>query len=66
MNHYVPLITKGRFEGYHRKQFFVGKGNFLFFRIEVKTEEGSIQKGWARVGGYFFGPLSEEVEVIWD
>ena len=51
---------------YFKKQFFVGKGNFLFFRIEVKTTETTIKTGWARVGDYFFGPLFEEVDVIWD
>ena len=51
---------------YHRKQFFVLKGGFFFFRIEAKTAENTIQTGWARVGDYFFGPLSGEIDVIWD
>lgn len=53
---------------YHKKLFFVGKGHYLIFRIEAKTEEGATRKGWARVGGYFFGQLSGAgaVDVVWD
>lgn len=51
---------------YHRKQFFVGKGNFLIFRIEVRTRDGEAKKGWARVGDYFLGTLSDKVDVLWD
>ena len=51
---------------YHRQQFFVGKGNFLIFRIEVRTRDGEAKKGWARVGDYFLGTLSDKVTVLWD
>ncbi len=51
---------------YHRQQFFVGKGNFLIFRIEVRMRDGETKTGWARVGDYFLGTLSDNVDVVWD
>jgi hypothetical protein len=36
------------------------------YRIAVVDQEGIKLRGWARCGGRFLGPLSNEVEVRWD
>jgi hypothetical protein len=35
-------------------------------RIEVRDPSGTCLRGWIRVGGFFFGLLSDRVEVRWD
>jgi hypothetical protein len=36
------------------------------YRIEVRDANGNHRSGWARCGGWFFGLLSDVVDVKWD
>ena len=46
--------------------YFGTSGGQSIFRIEAINNEGSIKKGYARAGGFFFGLLRKRVEVKWD
>lgn len=46
--------------------YFGTSGGQSVFKIEVSTEQGEIKKGYARVGGFFFGLLRKRVEVKWN
>ena len=45
--------------------WFTGRGQIVF-RIEVADREGLQQNAFVRVGGFFLGMLSNNVEVSWD
>lgn len=36
------------------------------YRIEALDAHGMYHTGWMRIGGWFLGILSDQVEVIWD
>jgi hypothetical protein len=42
-----------------------GKGQEVF-RITVRDSSGQVRRGYARVGGWFMGMLSDQVNVEWD
>lgn len=44
---------------------FSSRGQFVF-RIVVREEQGTQREGWARVGGWLAGVLTDKTEVIWD
>ena len=46
--------------------YFGTSGGQSIFKIEAVNAEGTIKKGYARAGGYFFGLLRKRVEVKWD
>ena len=45
--------------------FFATRGQDVF-RITARDKDGLVKTGYARCGGYWFGTLSEQVEVRWD
>jgi len=36
------------------------------YRVTIEDEEGDQRSGWVRCGGWFWGILSDDVEVRWD
>lgn len=36
------------------------------FRITVRDSSGQVRRGYARVGGWFMGMMSDQVSVEWD
>jgi len=38
----------------------------MVYRIEVRDQHGNARSGYARLGGWFLGMLSDQVEVHWD
>lgn len=46
--------------------FWFTSDNQLVYRITVVDEHGQTQSGYARVGGWFLGLLSDNIEVSWD
>jgi hypothetical protein len=50
---------------FRRNLFFTGKGGYLIFKFQAKTEQGDIKTGYARVGNYFLSVILDTVEVIW-
>jgi len=36
------------------------------FRITVRDSSGQVRRGYVRVGGWFLGMLSDQVNVEWD
>ena len=74
---YTMLDDWARASGYRlvsaeRKTFF--RGSFFFrtsksqlvYRITVEGPDGTQYTGYARVGGWFMGLLSDQVDVRWD
>ena len=45
--------------------FFSTRGQDVF-RITAIDKDGNSKTGYARCGGFWFGTLSEQVEVRWD
>jgi hypothetical protein len=45
--------------------FWSTKGQEVF-RFSVRDKDGVVKSGYARCGGYWFGTLSDQVEVRWD
>jgi hypothetical protein len=42
-----------------------GKGQAVF-RVTVRDASGQVRHGYVRVGGFFLGLLSDQVEVEWE
>ncbi|HYG76787.1 MAG TPA: hypothetical protein VEK08_17420 [Planctomycetota bacterium] len=38
----------------------------MVFRIKIKDAGGREREGWVRIGSYFSGLLSKQVDVFWD
>ena len=36
------------------------------FKFQVKDREGRIRTGYARCGGFWFGTLSDAIDVTWE
>jgi len=63
---YKILRCKLRLKNAGPFSYFTTSGSQYIFRIKVMDDKGNIRKGFARVGGYFFGLLRRQVEVKWD
>ena len=46
--------------------FWSATGNQAVFRVRVQDTAGYPRSGWVRVGNWWSGILSDEVEVRWD
>ena len=46
--------------------FWTSSKDQVVYYVTVEDQEGRKRKGWVRCGGYFFGLLSDNVEVRWD
>jgi hypothetical protein len=47
-------------------RFLRRSGEQRVYEIVLRDAEGREQVAWARVGGYFLGELSNEIDVRWD
>ncbi|MCX5662948.1 MAG: hypothetical protein NTW19_24960 [Planctomycetota bacterium] len=45
--------------------FTTGKGQTIY-RFSARRADGQVVAGWARVGGFFLGAMSNRVEVRWE
>src|SRR5436309_376002 len=45
--------------------FWKGK-NQMVYRVQVEDEHGQARSGYVRLGGWFFGMMSDAVDVTWD
>jgi hypothetical protein len=46
--------------------FWTSSEGQTVYRVTVEDRQGNRRSGWARCGGFFFGLLSDKVEVRWD
>ena len=35
------------------------------FKVTLRTKDGRLRKAWVRLGGYFLGLMSDQVDVKW-
>jgi len=63
----------GGFELLSQEKCWLLKGPFFFatrgqdvFRFTVRDAGGRTRSGYAKCGGFWFGTLSDQIEVRWD
>ena len=57
-----------------RQRRYLRRGPFFWwtsrgqvvFRVAIRDRDGRLRQGWVRVGGFFLGLFSDQVEVRWD
>ena len=55
----LRMIRRGPF-------FWTSSNGQRVFYVTVRTSGGDTRRGWVRLGGFFFGLLSEHVDVRWE
>ena len=60
-------IVSREYRWFRRGRFFwfTGRGQIVF-HVEIVDSEGLLRSGLVRVGGFFLGMMSNNVEVAWD
>jgi hypothetical protein len=60
-------IVRREYRNFFKGPFFwTSSKDQVVYYVTVEDEQGRIRNGWVRCGGYFFGLLSDNVEVQWD
>jgi hypothetical protein len=60
-------IVRQEYRHFFKGPFFwtTSKGQTVYY-VTVKDDNGNQRNGWVRCGGWFFGLLSNNVDVRWD
>ncbi len=46
--------------------FWTSSKGQQIYRIEVRTRDGQLRRGWARCGSYWWGIFEDKVEARWE
>jgi hypothetical protein len=60
-------LVSQEYRSFFKGPFFwtSSRGQAVYY-VTVEDKDGHRRSGWARCGGFFFGLLSDKVEVRWD
>ena len=55
----IRLFSRGPF-------FWTASNNQVVYYVTVQTSDGTVKRGWARCGSWWWGVFLNQVEIRWD
>ena len=60
-------ILSSEYRWLKRGPYFINSSNQQrIFYVTVRDKAGNIKKCWVKVGGFFFGLLSDKIDISWE
>ncbi len=60
-------ILSSEYRWVKRGPYFINSSNQQrIFYVTVRDKAGNIKRCWVKVGGFFFGLLSDKIDISWE